>query len=100
MLRQIVIDRSLKVIDAGIAAAPDTPRCDLGKKPFDQVQPSGAGGREMQLEAHVLLKPGLHLRRLVGGIVVQDHMDIAPRWHSLFDTAKEFEEFLGPISRI
>jgi hypothetical protein len=33
--RQIVVDRGLKVIDAGIAAAPDASRCDLGKKPFD-----------------------------------------------------------------
>ena len=36
------------------------------------------------------------IRRLVGGLVVKDQMDIAPRWHSLVDTAKEFQELLGP----
>jgi len=40
----------------------------------------------MQLEARVLVQPRLDLRRLVGGIVVEDQMDIAPRWHSLVDT--------------
>ena len=51
----------------------------------------------MQLEARMFVQPRLDLRRLVGGIVVKDQMDIAPRWHSLVDTAKEFQELLGPL---
>ena len=39
VLRQIVVDRGLQVIDAGIAATSDAPRCDFGKKAFDKVQP-------------------------------------------------------------
>jgi len=39
VLRQIVVDRSLQIIDARIAAALDAPRRDLGEKPFDEVQP-------------------------------------------------------------
>ena len=36
---QIVVDRGLQVIDAGIAAASDSPCCDLGEEAFHKVQP-------------------------------------------------------------
>ena len=61
MLRQIVIDRGLQVIDAGIAATSDAPRRDLGEEALHEVQPRRAGGREVQLEAGVLCQPGLHV---------------------------------------
>jgi hypothetical protein len=35
----MVVDRGLKVIDAGIAAAPDMSRRDFGEEAFDKVQP-------------------------------------------------------------
>ena len=37
--QQVVVDGALQIADAGIAAAPDALRGDLGKEPFDQVQP-------------------------------------------------------------
>ena len=72
MQRQIVVEGVSQIVDAGIAAAPDVLRGDLGKGPFDLVQPWCAGGRKGQLEARVLLQPGLHVGRLVGGVDVED----------------------------
>ena len=53
MLEQIVVDRRLQIIDAGIAPAADTSGSDFGEEPFDQIQPGRARGCEMQLEAWV-----------------------------------------------
>jgi len=39
VLRQTVVDRGHKLIDAAMAASSASPRCDLGKEPFDEVQP-------------------------------------------------------------
>lgn len=60
-MRQIVVDRGLKIIDAGIAAAPDARFCNLGEETFDQVHPRSAGRREVELEAR-------GEGRLLGGI--------------------------------
>jgi len=99
MLRQIVIDRGLQVIDAGIAATSDAPRRDLGEEALHEVQPRRAGGREVQLEAGVLCQPGLHVGRLVGGVVVEHQMDIALARHGLVDVVQEFQELLGAMPR-
>ena len=53
----------------------------------------------MQLEARVLVQPGLHLGRLVGGVVVEHQMHIAPRGHSLVDLSQEAQELLGTMAR-
>ena len=54
MLDEVVVDRFLKIVDAGVAAASDALCGDLGEEALDEVQPGRAGGREMQLEARVL----------------------------------------------
>lgn len=44
MLRQIVIDRGLQVVGAGITATSDAPRRYLGEEGLHEVQPIRAGG--------------------------------------------------------
>ena len=73
VLPQVVVDHGLELIDAGVAASADALCGDLGEEAFDQVHPGRAGSREMQLEAGMLFQPGLHLGRLVGGVVVENH---------------------------
>ena len=52
-----------------------------------QVQPGGAGGREVNLEAGPLGEPVPDQRRLVGGVVVRNQVHLQPgghlgtRWH-------------------
>ena len=99
MQQQVVVDGGLKVVDAGIASAPDAFGRDLGEEPFDQVEPRGAGRREVQFEARVFFQPRLDLRRLVRGLVVQDEAHLARRFHRPVDTAQKAKEFLGPVAR-
>ena len=68
VVRQIVVDRGLEIVDAGIAAAPDAFHGDLGEEALDEVHPGRAGGGEMQLEAGMFLEPRPHLGRLVGRV--------------------------------
>ena len=79
--QQIVVDRVLEVVDAGVATATDALCGDLGEEAFDQVHPGRACRSEMQLEAGMLVQPGLHLGRLVGRIVVENQMNV-PRFFS------------------
>lgn len=51
-------------------------RLQLSEPAFHRVQPRGAGRREVQLEAWMLLQPRLDRGSLVSRAVVQDHMQI------------------------
>lgn len=46
MLHEVVVDRALKIVDAGVAAASDALGCDLGEEALDQVQAGRSGGRD------------------------------------------------------
>jgi hypothetical protein len=45
------------------------------------------------------LQPLSHLLVLVGGVVVEDHMDLEPGFDALLDGLHELEEFLVPVPR-
>ena len=97
--QQIVVDRVLEVVDAGIAAAANALCGDLGEEALHEVHPGRAGGREMQFEARVFLQPGLHIGRLVGGVVVEDQVDVVGLLHGPVDAAQETQELLGAVTR-
>lgn len=99
VLQQVIVDCVLEVVDAGVAAAADALGGDLGEEALDEVHPGRACGREMQLEAGMLLQPGLHLGRLVGGVVVEHEMDVAGLLHRPVDTAEETQELPGAVAR-
>src|SRR6056297_84407 len=99
VLQEVVVDRALEIVDAGIAAASDAFDSDLCKEALDEVHPGRAGGREMQLEAGMFLEPGPHLGRLVGRVVVEDEMDVARLSDSAVDAAQECEELPGTVAR-
>lgn len=89
MLQQVVVDRGLQVIDAGVTAAPDAFGRDLGEEPFDHVQSRGAGRREMQLEAWVFVRLGADLGGFVSGVVVEHEMHLARLRHGPVDPAQK-----------
>src|SRR5881409_1614167 len=59
---------------------------------LDQIQPRGRCRREMQVKATMFGQPALHLRMLVGPVVVQDQMNVQLRWDALIDLAQELAE--------
>ena len=98
VLEQVVVDCAFEIVDAGVAAAADALCRDLGEEALDEVQPGRAGGCEVQLEPGMLLQPGLHLGRLVGGVVVENQMDVARFLHGPVDPAEEGQELLGAVA--
>ncbi len=98
MLCQTVVDRGLRVIDAGRAASSDAPRCDLVEEPLDQGAPRGTGRPAMPLAARVLVQPGLHAGGLLGDAGVGHQMHIAPRGQGLVDLLQEVQDLFGAVA--
>src|SRR5690349_6563468 len=72
----VALDGGLKLDDGMEDAAPQALVGQLGKEAFDHVDPRCRGWREMRVEAGVALQPTLHLRMLVGLVVVGDQVKI------------------------
>ena len=69
----------------------------FAKKPSTAL--SGAGGRhEVEGEALVAAEPGAHLGMLVGGVVVEDHMDALAGRDIGLDGVEEADELLVAVA--
>ena len=71
-----------------MVSAEDVLCSDLRKEPFQEVHPGRADGCEPQPETRAPLKQGLHLRRLVGGDVVENQTDVALFLHGPVDARR------------
>ena len=58
---EIVPDGGLQFPDASERATPNAAVGKQTKKPFDLIQPTGAGGREVHMVAGTAREPALHL---------------------------------------
>jgi hypothetical protein len=67
---------------------------DERKEAFDLVEPRGVGGDEVNMPTRTAREPRSDLGMLVGGVVVDDEMDIQLGRHIGFDVTQEGEEFL------
>ena len=57
-------------------AATDGALSDEGEEAFDLVEPGGIGGREVNVPTRTAGEPGSDLGMLVGGVVVDNEMDV------------------------
>jgi Integrase core domain len=48
---------------------------ELAEEPLDEVQPRARGRREVQVKPWVLGQPRVHVRVLVGAVIIEDQMD-------------------------
>src|SRR6476659_10803471 len=79
-----------------------TPRRFVGQYPkpaFDQVEPRRRGRGEVEVEPGVFVQPLADVFVLVGGVVVQDQVDLQVRGHLPVDGLEEFQPFLMPVPR-
>jgi hypothetical protein len=67
---------------------------DEGEEAFDLVEPGGIGGREVNVPTRTAGEPSSDLGMLVGGVVVDDEMDVELGRHIGLDVAQEGEELL------
>lgn len=75
---EVFVDLLFEVPDATKGATANTFRRDLGEESFDHIDPRRARRREVQMVVRALRKPALHARCLVGGIVVENQMNLEP----------------------
>ena len=68
-------------------AAADGALGDEGEEPFDLVQPGSIGGREVNVPTRTACEPSSDLGMLVGGVVVDDEMDVELGRHIGLDVA-------------
>ena len=92
-------DRGFEFGYAGEGAAADALARDLGKQPLDEVEPGRGCRGEVRGEAGVSLEPALDRGRLVGGVIVEDQMQVEIRGYLAVDDLEEGEELLGAMAR-
>ena len=71
---------------------------EFGEPAFHQVHPRAVGGCEVQAEPGVSKQPAVDLRGLVGGGVVDDHMDVELVGNGAVDEVQEPSELDGPVA--
>src|ERR1700676_1662459 len=67
---------------------------------FDQVEPTGGGRREVQMEAGPLGQPCADQFGLVGSVVVQNQMHVQLRRHVLLDGIEEGAKLGGAVAAV
>ncbi len=94
----IVLDRVNEFRHAGEHTAFDCILAQVAEEAFDHVQPRGTGRSEVHMESRVALEPGSDLWMLMGGMVVDDQMQIEPGRGFAFDLAQELQPLLMTMS--
>src|SRR5262245_14670776 len=74
VVREVNVDGGDQFVDAGKAAFTNDIVGELAKETLDKVEPGGAGGSEVNVNAGMFFQPGADGGMLVGGVVVDDEM--------------------------
>ena len=85
-------DGCLQFLDATVDAAADLALCQKREPALDLIEPRGVRGSEVEVIARPFGKPGFDGRRLVGGVIVHDQMDIEIGRHGSVDGIEEAAE--------
>lgn len=69
----------------------------VAEEAFHNVEPRAASGCEVNVEARMASEPAIHLRMLVGGVVIHDHMNLFTSPDHVIDGAEELQPFLMAV---
>src|SRR5450631_2830124 len=94
MLRQVSIDGGLEVDNAAEYAALEATLREDGEKAFDGVEAGGGCRREVEDKTPMTCQPFDDLRVLMGGVVVEDHVDDLADRNLRLDLIEEANELL------
>jgi len=92
------VDRSVERHERMKHASLEALLGQLGEEALDGVQPRGRSRREVEGNARMTAEPLDHLGMLVGGVVVQDHMDQFARGDLALNGIEETDELLVPVT--
>jgi len=79
-------------------AATDGISGNFGEKAFHLIEPRGRGWREVEVETGVPFQPPFDFRRLVGGVVIDNQVDIQAGKGLAVDPVQEANELLAPVA--
>jgi hypothetical protein len=95
---EITANGVLELAGAAMDAAPQL-LLGQGREPtLDQIEPRGAGRGEVQVEARMAQEPALDRRSLVGGIIVEDQMEVEGGRYGRFDGLQKLAKLDRPMA--
>ncbi len=95
-----VVDSGDQVFDAPETTSANRLLSDESEPAFDLIEPGRVDGSVVDLEAGPLCEPESYLGTLVGGVVVDDQMDVKAFRHSLIDALEKLQELLMTMTRL
>jgi len=93
-----VINALHKLRDAGEGSAPDGLVGYQGKKSLHLIEPGTVGGNEVHVPTWPGRQPSLDLGVTVGGVVVDNAVDIKLAGHSLVNLSQKLHKLLMPMA--
>ena len=97
---EVVVNGSFEFGDRGEDAAADALLSDQAKEALDLIEPGARGGSEVQVKAGVLGQPCLNIGMLVGGVVVEDEVEIEFLGRLPVDGPQEAPELVMALRRV
>ena len=94
------VDFLHQIMDAGERTTANSTLGDDAKPTFHLIEPRGIGGRVGHLVARPLCQPSADLRMFVGGIVIDDEMDLVGSRNVVIEMTQEGEKFLMAVARL
>lgn len=91
---KVVGDGLLQVANASERAAANRLGGDFGEEAFDEIEPRGPRGGEVNVPMGMAGEPASNFRRLVGGVVVHDEVEFHVGRDEPFDALEKLEELL------
>lgn len=89
-----VIDFRVQVLDAPEGASSNRLLSDQVEPDLHLVKPGGVGRRQMDVKTRMQGQPALHPGMLMGGVVIDDRMNVEIFWNIGIDMFEETEIFL------
>ena len=100
VVRDELIDALHELPDAGERAATDGLVRDQRKEALDLIKPGAVGRDEVHVPSRPACQPRFDLRMAVGGVVIDDAMNVQLLGHGLVDFTQERQELLVPVARL
>ncbi len=95
-----VVDSGDEVFDAAEAASADCLLRDEPEPALDLVEPGRIGWRVVEVKSGPLGEPESYLGVLVGGVVVDDQVNIERLGHGLINALEELEKLLVTMAAL
>src|SRR3990172_11367115 len=96
----IVMDGLLQFAHVVEAAPADAAPSDLGEEPLHLIQPTGAGGCEVQVVPRMSREPASHRGRFMSSIVIHHDVNLWAGWQLPLHRLQELAELPRTVAAL